>query len=83
MQKLTLKMKGVAMNIDQDVPVPKVRKSGKRIKMLEAMAVGDSLVLKDLTAHQVRGLFQYAVKKTGYKIIVREIDEGARLWRIA
>lgn len=75
-----------ALNIDKNVAMPAAvsfdKGPSKWIGLLNKMAIGDSVFLKDTTMAKV-GYVRAIAKTNGMAVSMRVRDNGIRMWRVA
>ena len=72
----------MAWKIEKKVPIPsknQTREDGPVKKCFKAMAVGDSVLVKDT---REAAQFYYAAKQLNGHIISRRVTGGIRVWRV-
>jgi len=68
------------LEIEKNIPIPESR-SGKNIRLLEKLGVGDSVYFNQDSTSVFRKYYNPA-KRMGIKIVIRkQPDGGCRLWR--
>jgi hypothetical protein len=78
---MPLVMKGGLMHIDENVPLPPI----KRYRF-DRMKVGDSLFFETLSEVESAASAAYSYERThniGFKVTRRKVEGGYRLWRVA
>lgn len=80
-----LDLTGAILSIERGVPMPpaKIFKEGSAwLPLLKQMQVGDSVFFADATLTQL-GYARSIAKKHDFKISIRAVTGGVRLWRVA
>lgn len=71
--------------IEKDIPIPPLREKLSRFQF-EDMIVGDSRLVKNVTDNTVRAAVHHFRTRTveahkSWKFVVRNVDDGVRVWR--
>ncbi len=73
--------------IESNIPIPerpKLSGPGRTIVYpVDSMKVGDSFLVPDKTQKQIGGTIYGRAKKNGFKLAVRKVGTGTRVWRVA
>ena len=69
------------IKIDTGIPIPRKRSELKY--PFGALRVGESLFVNNCTPGALSGSRQYAAQKYGFKFVMRTVEGGVRVWRIA
>lgn len=72
--------------IEKNVPLPTRRvlnDTPNYRDMVEAMAVGDSFVLKGLTSSGAWSRLMPHARRVNFKLTIRAVADGVRVWRVS
>ena len=72
------------MKIEKGIPIPQRRRhKGKWINVVSLMEVGDSILLDCKSASDSDAMACVAAgRNIGFKLSVRTLSEGVRVWRV-
>jgi hypothetical protein len=69
--------------IEHNIPIPKIRRR-RKYAFMDAMAVGDSVVVNHRQFWNLEGAAQYRRKRDGKRFKERAIgNDRVRIWRVA
>ena len=69
--------------IERNIPIPEPRGSKAKYPFRE-MEVGDSIfIIAPVSYSEVYSAVLQASKTSGYKFVMRAVDGGRRVWRVA
>jgi hypothetical protein len=65
--------------IEKNIPISKHGKTGKWSSIGKQMEIGDSVLVN---SRKEAMSISMALKKTGYKGVTRNVDNGVRVWKV-
>ena len=65
--------------IEKNIPISKHGKTGKWSYLAKQMEIGDSVLVN---SRKEAMSISIVLKKTGYKGVTRNVDNGVRVWKV-